>query len=123
MSWSPPGRPSVPLFAAAALAAALAGGPWAADAPGDAGHAGHAGHADHAGDGGARGTAREDTALRQAPARDSTVLATVDRGRRVTVLCAAEGARHSAWYLVHTDHYAWAPAHRITVKGPPPDRC
>ncbi|ONK11366.1 SH3 domain-containing protein [Streptomyces sp. MP131-18] len=114
MSWSPLGRPSMPLFAAAALAAALAGGPWAADATG---------HAGHAGDGGARGTAREDTVLRQAPARDSTALATVDHGRRVTVLCAAEGARHSAWYLVHTDHYAWAPAHGITINGPPPDRC
>ncbi|UCM90369.1 SH3 domain-containing protein [Streptomyces marincola] len=102
------GRLSVSACAAAALALA---------APGPAGTAGAAQEP------GGRGTARGDAALRQAPARDSAVLTTASDGERVTVLCVAEGARRSAWYLVHTDHYAWASARDIAIAGRPPPWC
>ncbi|MDT0341573.1 hypothetical protein [Streptomyces litchfieldiae] len=115
MSRSPAGRLSA--FAATGLLAAAAfGAPPAA---------GGGTPDDGAGAGEARGevVARAGAPLRQAPAATSPAPATAAHGERVSVLCAAEGERRSAWYLVRTDHYAWAAAGDIRVPGAAPPRC
>ncbi|MGK5528999.1 SH3 domain-containing protein [Streptomyces sp. URMC 129] len=63
------------------------------------------------------------TELREAPDRDAPPLTFLAQGERVTVICAAEGDAGDAWFLVRTDHYAWAPAADIETHGAATFRC
>jgi hypothetical protein len=107
---SPMGKLAMYAMTGAAAVAALGGAAMAADDTATATTRGEV-------------AAPDGAELRQAPADDSPALTTADRGDEVAVLCVAEGERRSAWYLVHTDYYAWAAADDIELAGDEPSWC